>query len=222
MLEIGPGVGIYSLPSASQLAPGGSLDVFDVQQAMLDDVVRSARAAGIDNIVAQQGDAQKLPYQDQAFDAGYLVGVLGEIPDGGAALRELRRVLKPTGRLVVGEVIFDPDFVSFGSLVEEVAAIVAPCATRPAGDALFKGQCHSRECQCISEGHPNAAELHHVPEGVQRSSVFRADRCTAALVTYAGGRASWRRSRVGATVARSSKSRVPSCRARSNRHGTRS
>ena len=120
MLEIGPGVGIHSLPIATQLAPGGSLDVFDIQQAMLDDVMRSARAAGIDNIVAQQGDAQKLPYQDQAFDAGYLVGVLGEIPDGGAALRELRRVLKPNGRLVVGEVIFDPDFVSFGSLVEEL------------------------------------------------------------------------------------------------------
>jgi ubiquinone/menaquinone biosynthesis C-methylase UbiE len=42
--------------------------------------------------------------------------VLGEIPDGQAALRELRRVLKPSGRLVIGEVFFDPDFVRFGVL----------------------------------------------------------------------------------------------------------
>jgi len=37
------------------------------------------------------------------FDAAYLVTVLGEIPDPAAAVRELGRVLKPTGRLVVGE-----------------------------------------------------------------------------------------------------------------------
>src|SRR5262245_10431308 len=40
MLEVGPGVGLYSLPIAATLAPGGTLDVFDIQQAMLDDVMR--------------------------------------------------------------------------------------------------------------------------------------------------------------------------------------
>jgi ubiquinone/menaquinone biosynthesis C-methylase UbiE len=37
------------------------------------------------------------------FDAAYLVTVLGEIPGRLAALMELRRVLKPGGRLVIGE-----------------------------------------------------------------------------------------------------------------------
>jgi SAM-dependent methyltransferase len=44
-----------------------------------------------------------LPFPSATFDAAYLVTVLGEIPDPAAAVRELRRVLKPTGRLVVGE-----------------------------------------------------------------------------------------------------------------------
>ncbi len=61
---------------------------------------------------------QRLPYRDATFDAAYVVGVFGEVPDEHAALQELRRVLKPTGRLVVGEVAFDPDFVTFGSLQE--------------------------------------------------------------------------------------------------------
>ena len=116
ILEIGPGIGIHAIPVASSLAPDGTLDVFDVQQAMLDDVMAQARAQGITNIRAKQGDARILPYRDGTFDAAYLVGVLGEIPDEPTALRELRRVLKPNGRLVIGEIFFDPDFVRFGAL----------------------------------------------------------------------------------------------------------
>jgi SAM-dependent methyltransferase len=116
LLEIGPGIGIHALPVARALAPGGRLDVLDVQQAMLDDVLRRAAEAGIANITAKRGDAGALPYGDATFDGAYLVGVLGEVPDQEGTLRELRRVLKPTGRLVIGEVFFDPDFVRFGAL----------------------------------------------------------------------------------------------------------
>jgi SAM-dependent methyltransferase len=116
LLEIGPGTGVHAVPVASSLAPDGVLDVLDVQQEMLDDVIRRAHEAGVDNIAARRGDAHKLPYPDGTFDGAYLVGVLGEIPDQGAALRELRRVLKPSGRVVIGEVFFDPDFVLFSSL----------------------------------------------------------------------------------------------------------
>ena len=63
------------------------------------------------NVVARQGDARRLPYEDATFDAAYLVAVLGEIPDQRAALRELRRVVKPGGRVVVGELFGDPHMV---------------------------------------------------------------------------------------------------------------
>jgi ubiquinone/menaquinone biosynthesis C-methylase UbiE len=39
------------------------------------------------------------------------VTVLGEVPDPAAALRELHRVLKPDGRLLVAEEVLDPDFI---------------------------------------------------------------------------------------------------------------
>jgi SAM-dependent methyltransferase len=116
LLEIGPGVGLHAVPVAARLAPGGSLDVLDAQQKMLDDVQQRAARAGVTNISAQCGDAQRLPYPDHTFDGAYLIGVLGEVPNGGATLRELRRVLKPSGRLVIGEVLLDPDYVSFSSL----------------------------------------------------------------------------------------------------------
>ena len=68
------------------------------------------------NIEPRQGDAQRLPYDDATFDGAYLVTVLGEVPDQEAALRELRRVVKPAGRIVVGELLGDPHMVGEGSL----------------------------------------------------------------------------------------------------------
>lgn len=118
ILEIGPGIGVHALPLASSLLPNGVLHALDVQQEMLDDLKRRAAKAGVANIITQRGDAQALPYPDHTFDAAYLIGALGEIPDEAAALRELRRVLKPSGRLVVGEVLIDPDYLPLLTLKE--------------------------------------------------------------------------------------------------------
>lgn len=111
VLEIGPGTGYYTLPVAEWLGPDGRLDIFDLQQEMLDHTLRRAAEHGLTNIEATQGDARALPYPDASFDAAFLVTVLGEIPDQVQALRELRRVLKPGGRLVVGELWGDPHVV---------------------------------------------------------------------------------------------------------------
>jgi SAM-dependent methyltransferase len=117
ILEIGPGVGIHAIPVAEALRPDGVLEALDMQQPMLDELARHAARHGVANIVTRRGDAQRLPYPDASFDAAYLVSVLGEIPDARAALRELRRVIRPAGRLLVCEVVLDPDFVSLSSLL---------------------------------------------------------------------------------------------------------
>jgi len=51
-----------------------------------------------------------------------MIGTLGEIPDVAAALRELRRVLRTGGRLVIGEAFIDPDYVSLPALEKKVKA----------------------------------------------------------------------------------------------------
>lgn len=112
VLEVGPGTGYYTLEMAEGVGPDGSVDIFDLQQEMLDHTMRRARARGISNITPTQGDARELPYPEASFDAAYLVAVLGEIPDQEAALRQLARVLKVGGRLVVGELFGDPHWVS--------------------------------------------------------------------------------------------------------------
>ena len=116
VLEVGPGTGYYALPVAGWLGPGGRLDVLDIQQEMLDHTLRRAASEGIANISGVRADAREMPFEDSSFDAAYLVTVLGEIPDQETALRELRRVVKPGGRIIVGELFGDPHMVTFRAL----------------------------------------------------------------------------------------------------------
>lgn len=121
VLEIGPGTGYYTLDLAEWLGPGGKVEIFDLQQDFLDHTMHRAGERGLTNVVPTQGDATALPYEDASMDAVVLTAVLGEIPDRAAALREIRRVLRPTGRLIVGELFGDPHFTTLASLKRQAA-----------------------------------------------------------------------------------------------------
>ena len=110
----------YTFEMAGQLGRG-QVDIFDIQQEMIDHVMRLANRRGVTNVVPALGDAQSLPYADDSFDAVVLITVLGEIPDQDQALSEVERVLKPGGRLVVGEMAVDPHIVPLGRLRERAA-----------------------------------------------------------------------------------------------------
>ncbi len=121
VLEIGPGTGYYTLDIAEWIGPEGRVEIFDIQQEFLDHVGRRAAERGLGNVVPTQGDATALPFEDASMDAVVLTAVLGEIPDPGAALREIRRVLRPGGRLIVGELFGDPHFTTLASLKRQAA-----------------------------------------------------------------------------------------------------
>lgn len=121
VLEIGPGTGYYTLDMAEWVGGDGRIEIFDLQPKFLDHVLGRAAERGLTNVVPTQGDATALSYEDASMDAVVLTAVLGEIPDPVAALREIRRVLKPDGRLVVGELFGDPHFTTLASLKRQAA-----------------------------------------------------------------------------------------------------
>jgi ubiquinone/menaquinone biosynthesis C-methylase UbiE len=112
ILEVGPGTGYYTLEVAEWVGSEGGVDILDIQRDMLDHTMRRAAEEGIENITPTEADARAMPYEDGTFDAAFLVTVLGEVPDQDAAVRELSRILRPGGRLVVGELLGDPHYVS--------------------------------------------------------------------------------------------------------------
>lgn len=122
ILDVGPGLGVHALPIAAAVGPDGVLNALDIQHEMLGALMQRASQAGIANIVPTRADAAMLPFADHSFDGAYLISVLGEVPDRDAALQELRRVLKPSGRLVIGELCIDPDFIATTELLHRTGS----------------------------------------------------------------------------------------------------
>jgi ubiquinone/menaquinone biosynthesis C-methylase UbiE len=121
VLEVGPGVGYYSVAFARRVGPTGRLVCLDLQPEMLHATRGRFAAAGVEgDCIRANGLA--LPLRAGSVDRVVLITVLGELPDRAAGLAEVRRVLRPGGRLSVSEQLPDPDFVTRGVLRRELAA----------------------------------------------------------------------------------------------------
>jgi ubiquinone/menaquinone biosynthesis C-methylase UbiE len=120
VLELGPGPGYFS-PAVARAVPAGKLVLVDVQQEMLDMARQRLEGKGIRNVEYRQADAASLPAESESFDVVFLVAVLGEVPDRGACLREIHRVLRPEGLLSITEFkVSDPDFIPLPELLTSV------------------------------------------------------------------------------------------------------
>ncbi|MEM6848532.1 MAG: methyltransferase domain-containing protein [Pseudomonadota bacterium] len=117
VLDAGCGPGRLTLPLAEAVGPEGEVTALDLQAGMLDRVREKVTLAGLSNVRYLHAGLGEGKLQDLRYDRITLVTVLGEIPDQNAALKELHRALRPEGLLSITEVIFDPHFQSYKSLL---------------------------------------------------------------------------------------------------------
>ena len=110
VLDMGCGPGRLTIPLAKSVGTLGQVVAVDIQRGMLRRAEEKARQAGLSNIQFLQAGAGEGKLAKDHFDRVVLVTVLGEIPDRGAAMKEIFNVLKPGGILSVTEIIFDPHF----------------------------------------------------------------------------------------------------------------
>lgn len=101
LLEVGCAVGA-ELQLIAQGAPHLTLTGVDLSSMHL----RAGRAwlGGHERIRLLQGDARALPFPSDSFDVGMTIWVLEHLADPEAVVRELLRVVKPTGRVILTEV----------------------------------------------------------------------------------------------------------------------
>lgn len=122
VLEIGAGTGYYSVEATRRVGETGRMICLDLQVEMLREVRRRVRDAHRPNVDFVRADAVAIPLASSSVEHVFLVGVLGEIPEPGTALQEIRRVLRHGGRLSVSEQMPDPDFVTKRMLRRELGA----------------------------------------------------------------------------------------------------
>ena len=99
VLDVAAGTGDQSLLAARIVGPGGSILATDLSAEMLTIAARVAQQEGLTNIITCVMDAEQLDLEDNAFDAVICRLGLMLIPHRELAMREIRRVLKPGGKL---------------------------------------------------------------------------------------------------------------------------
>ena len=97
ILDIGCGAGQTSLDLARAVGTGGLVLGVDLSEPLLD--VARRRAAGVEGLEIAQGDAQTLVFEPGGFDAGFSRFGVMFFADPTAAFANIRRALKPGGRL---------------------------------------------------------------------------------------------------------------------------
>jgi ubiquinone/menaquinone biosynthesis C-methylase UbiE len=98
-LEVGCGTGFFLL-NLMQAGVAREAHCTDIAPAMVDRCVANGTALGI-AVHGRVADAERLPYPDASFDLVVGHAVLHHLPDVEGALAEMRRVLRPGGRLVI-------------------------------------------------------------------------------------------------------------------------
>ncbi|GBE54660.1 demethylmenaquinone methyltransferase [archaeon BMS3Bbin15] len=107
VLEIGFGTGFTLVEIAKSVGERSKAYGIDVTHEMVElakERLKREELAG--RVELSEGDARNMPYEDNMFDAVYMVGVLElfDTPDIPKVLKDIKRVLKPDGRLVVASI----------------------------------------------------------------------------------------------------------------------
>ena len=105
VVDVGCGAGIDSLIAAKKVGPDGRVIGVDMTPSMLEKARQGAKEAGLKNVEFREGYAEELPIVDGWADVVISNGVLNLMPDKSAALEEMSRVLKPNGRLQIGDIL---------------------------------------------------------------------------------------------------------------------
>ena len=98
VLDIATGAGHTALAFAPHVR---EVVAYDLTEAMLAETAKNAARRGLANVVTRQGPAEKLPFPDAAFDIVTVRLASHHFADNAAALREMARVAKPGGKVVV-------------------------------------------------------------------------------------------------------------------------
>lgn len=145
-LDVCCGTGDLTLELAGRVAPNGYVIGCDFSEPMLDLAREKASGRGIDSVRFEWADALELPYDSGRFDAVTVGFGVRNFSDRDRGLRELARVLRPGGRLVVLEFTEPrrPPFSTFYSIwFDRIVPVLGRLTRDPAAYSYLAESVHS-------------------------------------------------------------------------------
>jgi arsenite methyltransferase len=105
VVDAGSGSGLDALIASGLVGPGGQVVGIDMTDTMLQKARKGAEAMGATHVSFRHGYVDELALPDEFADVLISNGVLNLTPDKAKTLAEWHRVLKPGGRLYVGDIV---------------------------------------------------------------------------------------------------------------------
>lgn len=107
VLDVGVGPGLLAAEMAAEVGPDGRICGIDISESMLAIAATRAEVAGGPTIELELASAGRIPHAAESFDVVVSTQVFEYLDDVAGALEEVRRVLRPAGRVVLLDTDWD-------------------------------------------------------------------------------------------------------------------
>lgn len=105
VLDVGCGAGVDAIIAGLMVGPDGSVEGVDIVSEIIARAEKNLKLTNLNNVTFNTITGEKLPFGDSTFDVIISNGVINLIPRKKAILKEILRVLKPAGRLMLADQI---------------------------------------------------------------------------------------------------------------------
>lgn len=131
VLDVGPGIGYFTIPMAKKVGPGGRVIACDIQESMLQGIEKRAIRAGVRDRIELHLSDPGIVYAGEKADFILAFWMAHEVPDSLRFFGQLRASIKPAGRFLLAEPKIHVSAKQFQLLVETVKQAGFPIVEFP-------------------------------------------------------------------------------------------